>query len=56
VVLVEGATSEVGEDARLPGPRGFLIEESANIVVKAESVRVSAIRRPPAARGLPLLL
>jgi hypothetical protein len=33
-----------------------LIEASANIVVKAESVQVSAIRRPPAARGLPLLL
>jgi hypothetical protein len=33
-----------------------LAEASANIVVKAESVQVSAIRRPPAARGLPLLL
>jgi hypothetical protein len=33
-----------------------LIEASANIVVKAESVRVSALYRPPAARGLPLLL
>jgi hypothetical protein len=30
-----------------------LIEASANIVVKAESVQVSTIRRPPAARGLP---
>jgi hypothetical protein len=29
---------------------------SANIVVKAESVQVSAICRPPAARGLALLL
>jgi hypothetical protein len=33
-----------------------LIEESANSEVKEESVRVSAIRRSPAARGLPLLL
>jgi hypothetical protein len=35
-----------------------LIEASANIVDKAESVRVIAIRRPvsPAAGGLPLLL
>jgi hypothetical protein len=32
-----------------------LIEASANIMVKAESVRVSALR-PPVARGLPLLL
>jgi hypothetical protein len=37
-------------------PEVFRIEASANIVVKAESVRVNAIRRPPAARGLPLLL
>jgi hypothetical protein len=36
--------------------REVLLRRSANIVVKAESVRVSAIRRPPAARGLPLLL
>jgi hypothetical protein len=56
VVLVEGATSEAGEEAEPPGPRGFLIEASANIVVKAESVQVSALRRPLAARGLPLLL
>jgi hypothetical protein len=33
-----------------------LIEASANIVVKAESVWVSVLCRPPAARGLPLLL
>jgi hypothetical protein len=33
-----------------------LIEESANVVVKAESVQVSVVRRPPAAGGLPLLL
>jgi hypothetical protein len=33
-----------------------LIEANANIMVKAESVRVCAVRRPPAARGLPLLL
>jgi hypothetical protein len=44
---------------RRPGlqvPEG-LIEASANIVVKAESVCVIAIRRPsPAAGGLSLLL
>jgi hypothetical protein len=34
----------------------LLIEASANIVVKAESMQVSAVRRPPAAGGLPLLL
>jgi hypothetical protein len=33
-----------------------LIEASANIVVKAESAWVIAIRRPPATGGLPLLL
>jgi hypothetical protein len=33
-----------------------LTEAGANIMVKAESVSVSAIRRPPVARGLPLLL
>jgi hypothetical protein len=33
-----------------------LIEASANIVEKAESVCVIAIRHPPAAWGLPLLL
>jgi hypothetical protein len=32
-----------------------LIEGSANIVVKAESVQVSNIRHPPVAWGLPLL-
>jgi hypothetical protein len=33
-----------------------LIEASANIVVKAENVWVMAVRRRPAAGGLPLLL
>jgi hypothetical protein len=33
-----------------------LIEASANIVVKAESVQVSVVCRPLAARGLALLL
>jgi hypothetical protein len=56
VVLAEGATSEAGEEVGPPGPRGLLIEASANIVVKAESMRVSAICRPLAARGLPLFL
>jgi hypothetical protein len=37
-------------------PEVFRIETSANIVVKAKSVRVNAIRHPLAARGLPLLL
>jgi hypothetical protein len=45
VVLIEGATSVAGEEARPPIPE-VLIEASANIVVKAESVRVFAIRRP----------
>jgi hypothetical protein len=51
--LQRGATSEAGEEAGPLGPRGFLIEASANIVVKAESVWVSAICRPLAARGCP---
>jgi hypothetical protein len=34
----------------------LLIEASADIVVKAESMQMSAVRRPPAAGGLPLLL
>jgi hypothetical protein len=33
-----------------------LIEASANIVVKVESVWMSAVFRPHVARGLPLLL
>jgi hypothetical protein len=33
-----------------------LIEASANIVVKAESVRVVIVRHAPVAGGLPLLL
>jgi hypothetical protein len=33
-----------------------LIEASANIVVRAESVRASVLCRPPAAKGLALLL
>jgi hypothetical protein len=39
------ATSVAGEEAWPPGPRG-LIEASAKIVEKTESVRVFAIRRP----------
>jgi hypothetical protein len=39
------ATSEAGEEAWPPSPRG-LIEASANIVGKAESVWVTAVRRP----------
>jgi hypothetical protein len=30
--LQRGATSEAGEKAEPPGPRGFVIEASANIV------------------------
>jgi hypothetical protein len=50
-----------GLQARREGRSGLqvpevLIDGSANIVVKAESVRVIAIRRTPMARGLPLLL
>jgi hypothetical protein len=33
-----------------------LIEASTSIVAKAESMQVIAVRPPPAARGLPLLL
>jgi hypothetical protein len=42
--LQRGATSEAGEEAGPPGPE-VLIEASANIVVKAESVQVCAVRR-----------
>jgi hypothetical protein len=51
------ATSEVGEEAWLQVPE-VLIEASANIVDKVESVWVIAVRHPvsPAAGGLPLLL
>jgi hypothetical protein len=57
VVLAEGgAKSKAGEEAEPLGPRGFSIEASANIAVKAESMRMSVIRRPPTARGLPLIL
>jgi hypothetical protein len=47
-----------GWQERRPGLQvpEVLIEASANIVVKAESVRVIAVRRPPAAGGLPILL
>jgi hypothetical protein len=55
VMLVEGATS-VAE--RRPGLQvlDVLIEASANTVVKAESVCLIVVRRPPAAGGLALLL
>jgi hypothetical protein len=55
VVLVEGATREVGEEADRQ-VQVVLIKESVNIVVKAESVWVIAVRRPPVAKGLPLFL
>jgi hypothetical protein len=50
-VLAEGATSEAGEEAGPQGPRGFLIEASANIGVKAESVWVSAMCHPLCGQG-----
>jgi hypothetical protein len=53
--LERGATSEAGEEVGPPGLE-VLIEASVNIVVKEESVQVIAVRRSPAARGLPLLL
>jgi hypothetical protein len=43
--LQRGATSEAGEEIGPPGPRGT-DEASANIVVRAESMQVSAVRRP----------
>jgi hypothetical protein len=46
VVLIEGATSVMGEEAEPPSPE-VLIEASANIAVKAESVRVITIRCAP---------
>jgi hypothetical protein len=51
------ATSDAGEEAWPQVPE-VLIEASANIVEKTESVSVIAIRRPvsPMAGGLPLLL
>jgi hypothetical protein len=49
--LQRRATSEAGEEVEPPGPRGLLTEASANIVVKAESVRVSVVRRPPCGQG-----
>jgi hypothetical protein len=55
-MLAEGGYKRGGRGGRAFRSRRFLIEASANIVVKAESVRVNAIRRPPTARGLPLLL
>jgi hypothetical protein len=56
--LQRGATSEAGEEVGPPGPRGFLIEVSANIVVKAGNYASEFYpsSSPLAARGLPLLL
>jgi hypothetical protein len=56
VVLVEGGYKRGERGGRASCPRGFLIEASANNAVKEEIVRVCAIRRPPAAWGLLLLL
>jgi hypothetical protein len=56
VMLAEGGYKRGGRGDRASRSQRFLIEASANIVVKAEIMRVSALRRPPAARGLPLLL
>jgi hypothetical protein len=54
VVLVEGGYKRERRSG-LQVPE-VLIEASANIVVKTESVCVIAVRRHPVARGLPLLL
>jgi hypothetical protein len=59
VVLEEGGGGGYkrdGRGGRASRSQRFLIEASANIAVKVESVQVSAIRRPPAVRGLPLFL
>jgi hypothetical protein len=46
----------MGEEAGPPGPRGFLIEASSNIVVKAGSVRVCLLPSSPSRQGDCLLL
>jgi hypothetical protein len=57
VVLVEGWLQARRERRFVPQVLEVLIEASANIVEKEESVSVIAIRRSvPAAGGLPLLL
>jgi hypothetical protein len=55
LVPVKGGYKRGGRGLQVPE---VLIEASANIVEKAESVWVIAVRRPvsPAAGGLPLLL
>jgi hypothetical protein len=52
MVLAEGSYKWGGKGGWAPGPWG-VFEASANIVVKAVSVRVCALCPPPAARGLP---
>jgi hypothetical protein len=51
-----GGYKRGGRGGRASRSQRFLIEASANIVVKAESVRVSALCHPPTARGPPLIL
>jgi hypothetical protein len=56
VVLAEGGYKRGGRGDQASRSQRFLIEASANIVVKAKSMWVGALCHPPAARGLPLLL
>jgi hypothetical protein len=53
VVLAEGSYKRGGRGVRASRPQRFLIEASANIVVKAVSVWVCSFFFSPAARGLP---
>jgi hypothetical protein len=50
MVLAEGGYKRGRRGGRAYRSQSFYIEASANIVVKAESVRVSAIRRHPPLR------
>jgi hypothetical protein len=56
VVLEAGGYKRGGRGGRASKPQRFLSEASANIVVRAVSVRVCLLLSSPAARGLPLLL
>jgi hypothetical protein len=55
VVLAEGATSEAGEEAGPPGPRGTDWGK-CQYCGEGKKCVVNALCPPPAARGLPLLL
>jgi hypothetical protein len=53
VVLVGGLQVRRERRTGLQVPEVFLTEASDNIVVKAESMRASALRHPPTARDYP---